>query len=440
MAGDLLEQANQILLKLQYNSKARRDDGSLPDGQSIGIAGQDAQRPGRGYLAGQYKQFPQPTATQASQQIQNAEQNLERYRKAYNVSQASCSSLDRWASALIDKYAAVKTRTYGAAGDDRGNTSALRDAQRSSELQLAANVKLYPNIGLAALQANQAPYLRLWLVMRLQDPMGAGNCDLAALRAFLSRKSCKLAGLGWENVRKLLRKGNGRYWQLETRNGKLNCTGQAFIKGNAKVAALLGVKRLTNKPVTIPISSLRSIGRFKAALYDAWHSGRQKSKPISRQVQRQLTGIPERTQRHYCREADIKRQANIAIGNRYNQESAQDAAWQHQGAFEFYDHLGYQGKRQSAYNAWHLPVSHTGTLSQAAYGSQRKINRYLVDLAVKGNAQSVAGERLENVDKVFFDDAKQAGKAYNGWLDAYWPEQNKNGKPLTFWRVLPGVK
>lgn len=380
--------------------------------------------------------------------LEEANRILYERRQAENQPAAgrggNCLALDSWASNLLSKLTAVDPPSPSAAVPPCDVTLSLpSDAQLSSAKQLAKTIKLYPGIGLAAMQENEAPFLRLWLVMRIFDPMGAGKCDLPALKAFLSGKSSKLAGLGWENVRKLLRKGNGRYWHLETRNGKPHYQGFALITGHAKTAALLGVKWLTGKPVEIPISNLRTIGTLKAALYNAWHSGRHKPKPVSRQRQRQLTGIPERTQRHYCKVAGIKRQVNIAIGDRYNQESAQQAAWQHPGAFEFYDYQGRQGKPQSAYTAWHLPTSHEGTLTQAAYGSQRKINRYLVDLAEKGRSESeIAGERLEKVDKVFFDDAKQAGHVYNKRprLDAYWPERHKSGERLTFWRVLPGVK
>lgn len=76
--------------------------------------------------------------------------------------------------------------------------------------------------------------------------------------------------------------------------------------------------RLRGRPVILPLTAVAdSIGMFKANLYAASHSGRKSNNPISRDKQAALTGVPERTQRHYCAVAGVDRQENIALGQPY---------------------------------------------------------------------------------------------------------------------------
>lgn len=124
-------------------------------------------------------------------------------------------------------------------------------------------------------------------------------------------------------------------------------------------------------PVLLPIKIItKRIGEFKAHLYAAWHSGRKRNNPISREVQGTLTGIPERTQRHYCRVARIGRQTNIAIGSRYTSEDVENQAWQQgKAVFKFTDYQGKQGRKGATYIAWHLPNNYTGPHQQTTTGS-----------------------------------------------------------------------
>jgi hypothetical protein len=166
----------------------------------------------------------------------------------------------------------------------------------------------------------------------------------------LTGKEAKLWLFCWRRLRQVLGQGHNQFWQWDKVQGRI------WLYGAARVAAYLDVERLSGKPVALPVKTVTAgIGDFKAHLYGAWHSGRKTNNPISREVQESITSIPERTQRHYCKVAGIRRQTNIAIGNKKNPDELEKQAWQRgRATFEFVDHQGRQGRKGTTYIAWHL--------------------------------------------------------------------------------------
>ena len=277
-------------------------------------------------------------------------------------------------------------------------------------------IKHYPSIGIAALKEEKASIYRVWLMCRYLDGDGRGWLPVQDVREQLTGKGSKLRLFCWRRLRQILDQGHGQFWEWDKSNNRL------WLFGAARVAAHLDVEKLVGKPVALPIKSVtKSIGDFKAHLYGAWHSGRKTNNPISREVQQSITGIPERTQRYYCKVAGIHRQANIAIGNRKNPKEVEKQAWQRgRATFEFVDHQGRQGRKGTTYIAWHLPNSYTGPHQQSPTGRMRKINRKLNVLVTKG-AQGNGGETVE---KMYHAHGKEAGRALNQGegSEAYWPK------------------
>ena len=275
-------------------------------------------------------------------------------------------------------------------------------------------VKHYPSIGIAALRNEQAAIYRVWLMCRYLDVQGRGWLPVQDVRKQLTGKESKLRLFSWRRLGQILGQGHGRFWDWDKAEKRV------WLYGAAKTAANLEISRLVGKPVALPVKTITAgIGDFKAHLYGAWHSGRKTNNPISRQVQQSITSIPERTQRHYCEVAGIRRQANIAIGNKTNPEEAEKQAWRRgRATFEFVDHQGRQGRKGTAYIAWHLPNSYTGPHQQSPKGRMRKINRKLADLVTKG-AQGNGGETVE---KLYFANGKEAGRA-----------SNRGNKKETYW-------
>jgi len=276
-------------------------------------------------------------------------------------------------------------------------------------------IKHYPSIGIGALKEEQASIYRVWLMCRYLDGGGRGWLHVQDVREQLTGKESKLRLFCWRRLRQVLGQGHSRFWKWDKAQNRL------WLFGAARVAAHLDVEKLVGKPVSLPVKSVtKSIGDFKAHLYGAWHSGRKTNNPISREVQQSITSIPERTQRHYCEVAGIRRQTNIAIGNKKNPEEVEKQAWRQGNAtFEFVDHHGRQGCKGTSYIAWHLPNSYSGPHQQSPKGRMRKINQKLAVLVTKG-AQGNGGETVE---KLYFTNGKEAGRAFNGCGEygTYWP-------------------
>jgi hypothetical protein len=159
-------------------------------------------------------------------------------------------------------------------------------------------IKHYPSLGIASLREEQAAIYRVWLMCRYLDVDGRGWLPVQDLREQLTGKESKLRLFCWRRLRQVLGQGHGRFWQWDKVQERL------WLYVASRIAVHLDVERLSGKPVAIPVKSVtQSIGDFKAHLYGAWHSGRKTNNPISREVQRSITSIPERTQRHYCKVA-----------------------------------------------------------------------------------------------------------------------------------------
>lgn len=299
-----------------------------------------------------------------------------------------------------------------------------------------AHVKHYPALGLAALDQEEARLYRAWLLFRFLDEAGRGWLSVTEVRAALTEEGSPSYLCTWRNLRDILNEGEGAYWTTE-RSSAGWFTGRIWLRSAAKAAAYLRVERLEGRPVALEMDTLTGeIGDVRAHLWASQHSGRRRPAPVARSTERELTGIPERTQRHYCERAGVERRQNIAVGEQHDQATHQERAWHHgNGTFVFTDYQGKQGRQGQRYVAWHLPSTHFGPHQQLPKGRQRKINQALADL-VNNGAQGNGGR---DVDRLFHADGKEAGKAYNrqgGEFDAYWP-QKTGTRPFTLWHVLP---
>ena len=289
-------------------------------------------------------------------------------------------------------------------------------------------VRHYPSIGVGALKTEQASFYRVWLMCRYLDEPGRGWLLIQDVREQLTDNESSLRLFGWRRLRQVLGRGHGRFWKWDKGNGRV------WLFGAARVAANLEVIRLTGKPVLLPVTAVIKIGAFKAHLYAAWHSGRKATNPISRQVQKSITGITERTQRHYCCVAKIRRQANIAIGRKSTPEEVEKQSW-HRGRaiFQFTDHQGQHGCKGCKYVAWHLPNSYIGPHQQTANGRIRKINQKLSDLVKIGTQ----GNEQKEVEKLYHANGSKATQALNRCvnIDIYW-SSNVESSSCQNWYVL----
>lgn len=308
-------------------------------------------------------------------------------------------------------------------------------------------VKLYPGIGLGMLRQELAAPGRLWLMLRYLDRAGGGTLRIDIIEQQLTQKTSTSKGsplylCGKRQLRNLLRDGEGIYWT----RGK-ECI---WLRSAAKVACALGVEGLSGRPVALPVSALLDgMGTFRAHLYAAFHSGRMKdtprgsqAMPIARETMTELSGVGRVSQRAYEKRASVKVQANFAVGDVATKENLENRAWeQGQALFELKDYRGRQGKKGKTYLAWQLPNTYVGQHQQRPKGRQKRINRELKDLVMKGMPGNV-GETSEprQPEKVYYPTGKLAAKAYGRDPDRelYWRRHRTGNDRFAVWYQMEG--
>ena len=336
----------------------------------------------------------------------------------------------------------------------RSDHTASANSEPASDSEKGARpptgVKLYPDIGLGMLRDSQAATGRIWLLLRYLDKDGRGWICIDEARNRLTKKNSTYRVCGWRQLRNLLHQGQGIFWYRDKE--------RIWLRSAAKVAAALNVERLTGRPVSISISALSDgIGKVRAHLYASFHSGRVKvsqqkmpSMPIARETLEAITGAGRRSQRAYEQQTGLKAQQNFAIGERTDLERRQKCAWRHGTAlFELKDYRGQQGKQGRTYLAWQLPNTYGSIHEPQPKGRQKRINRELADLFMKG----MTGNGEEGVErhsssgqqkfvKHYYANGALAAKAYNRnpGQDKYWWRENTVSNRLGAWHVLPALE
>jgi hypothetical protein len=278
---------------------------------------------------------------------------------------------------------------------------------------------------------------RLWLLLRLLDRAGEGRLRIVVVEEAITNPDSPHRLCGQRQLRNLLKAGEGLFW---TRDREW-----LWLRSAAKVAYGLGATRLTGRPVALPLSVLLGgIGDFRAQLYAAFHSGRGKphgraqTMPIARQTLRDLSGVGRVSQRAYERRAGVKAQTNYAVGETAVPHQQEKRAGQHGTAlFTLKDSDGQQGQPGQSYLAWQLPNSYDGRQQQRPKGRQRRINRELKDLVMKGMPGNVEeGVMATRYGRVFYANGKLAAQAYgrDPHGDRYWPTTRRGSSQL--WHCL----
>lgn len=275
---------------------------------------------------------------------------------------------------------------------------------------LAPTIRLYPTLGMALLHEKQTAAGRVWLLLRHIDSDGRGCIDESAARHALTTDDVTLRICGPRQLRNLLERGEGLFW--ERRDGRV------WLRSTAKVAAALGVTRLTGRPVAVRVDKLTgTIGQARAQLYAAFHSGRQTDDlltgekrprgPIARSTLTELSAACPNSQRAYERRAGIRVRRGFAVGPPATSTDQHEQAWRRGRALFLYrDQRGRYGRPGRAYHAWQLPNEYTGPHESLSRGRQKRLNRALGDLLLNGMTGN--GERPP---RRFYGSAKAAALA-----------------------------
>ena len=270
------------------------------------------------------KQAPQNHLLQQAQVALSQRRELEGVRVNHG---SPCPSSD-WLAALKEEYLNL--------GNSLPPTEPV--LTRPSD-----TVPAYPSLLIAMLKENLAPAGRIYLLLRHLDPQGRGWLSVDRARDQLTTKSSQLRVCGWRRLRQILHQGEGIFWQRDPQD-------RLWLHAPHRIGQKLGVERLQGTRINLPVKCLLGgIQAVRAHFYAAYHSGRRKPAPFSRERLKDITGLPDRTQRAYDHIAQVKRERNIAIGPRYTKETAETQAWlRGRGLFRFVDSQGRQGRRTAS--------------------------------------------------------------------------------------------
>ncbi|MEM7114878.1 MAG: hypothetical protein AAF614_20750 [Chloroflexota bacterium] len=304
--------------------------------------------------------------------------------------------------------------------DDAKVYSRLRGNDRIEDVHSGVHIRLYPSLALGMLREKQVAAGRVWLLLRHLDMAGRGWHTLESVRVLLTIEEAPHRLCGWRQLRKLLGRGDGIFW--ERRNGHL------WLRNTAKVAATLGVEKLNGRSVALPLNTLlQPIGHIRAHFYASFHSSRSHDKrgaaPISRETLAKLSNTNRQTQRLYEAKIGIRPQQHFALGRATNPAAQEETLWQKgKAAFIFTDHQGQHGAALQKYAAWQLPNSYTGPHQRLNKGRQKQLNRRLADLrnlGIAGNGNCQERERLSFGLRRYVLNSYLAAKAKSD--EAYWP-------------------
>ncbi len=283
-------------------------------------------------------------------------------------------------------------------------------------------LKVYPGLAAQALKRDVEQGLGLWSLARALDTTGSGRVSAETLQQVATELD--LAGSRDGKFKRALAQAKEFDLLSVTVRRRRGVTTEVIeIRSAERAARSLGADSLGARPVLVPTAKLSKVGAWRAELWAAHLAGfAKRSTPISQATLRDLTGVPDRTQREYNRTADVEVTYNIAVSqlDGRDPEAVMTAMMQHSGVFTVKDQATGQTRV-----AWPLPANYRVDLDRLPRGRMRKINRALKN----GLVSDAAGHRAEHV---FFsgDKAQQAAvKSANREFNDLYYEQQRMGQP-----------
>lgn len=300
-------------------------------------------------------------------------------------------------------------------------------ASRDAESTLAAapappslhsdSLIVYNEVLVAILKAKEVAIARVWFVARALDPQGCGHVSVADLYEAFPKLSPR-------RVRQILSQGEEKYWTV--------AGSTVYLKSQEKIADRLGLGRVRRQALAVPVARMaQSVKAAKAVCWNAVHCGRKPDRPISRKTLGSFGVRDPRTQRSLERIEGVTAQQQFAVIGPANEYEYRQAEENGEPVFILKDSKGHLGQRGRVYLARHLPNVYTGTLKAVAHG-KKWFNRRLQKLHEKGPGATVRPA----VERVFFADGKQAGRAWDKQpvQDTYWPARRRR-QPRAWWTM-----
>jgi hypothetical protein len=183
--------------------------------------------------------------------------------------------------------------------------------------------------------ALDGPY-RLYKILQVLDWEGRGWLANSFVETALTSKESRHYIYGRRQLKNMLMRGEGLFWQRAKSKGELRIR----LVARAKLASHLLNGRLRGREVIFPLQHILGNGRGRqaavnAALYTAVHAGQienqGKSGPISRARLRDVSGCSNYRQRRYEKRMGIIAASHIHILGRHSEYKLQREQLQHAG-------------------------------------------------------------------------------------------------------------
>ena len=166
---------------------------------------------------------------------------------------------------------------------------------------MSQGVRLFPQLAHAALTRKEPGLLATWAVLRASDATGSGRLDYeAAVAAVIAGR-----GVFRHRALQLLRKGDPQYW---SRSGDF-----VWIRSAKKLAGILGVEHVSTERLLDPDTLRGSAASLRAVFYAMVHATDEDGSPLTRRKIREITSVPESTQRRYDRWGHVELVSEVHV-------------------------------------------------------------------------------------------------------------------------------
>ena len=287
-----------------------------------------------------------------------------------------------------------------------------------------ARVKVYPDILLHAARKKNGGAGRLWFLAKYFNAGGCGSIPNKAFRQYVINDLKVKRGTYDVWLARALHIG---IIQRQDKNLKL--------AGYAAAAVIVGCDHI-GRGEYLPLEKFIKKG-WLGYVWTTWiKSHKLEDRPISRRTMRELSGIPERSQRLYDKQAGTKIQAN------YAKDTTRPGS---QGMIEYINEFEQDKIKSKAFLnsgeiTWRLPNSYkTKHIEEAPKGRLRRINNQLQDLLNNGGRDPKSGNYVRRYcesDKQVKRSQKNIRKLGNKDIevpDFIYQLSDKKG----FWHAIP---
>jgi hypothetical protein len=188
-----------------------------------------------------------------------------------------------------------------------GRPGATRDSDSrrdcypvNDDLTSIPAIRLFPQLAHAALKRNEHGLFATWAVLRA-NAAGSGRLDWdRAVATVVSGRA-----VSRHRALEILRQGDPQYWR--------GANGSVWIVSAKALAAAFDVGRVGTERLVDPEVLRGSPATLRAAFYSMVYATDENGSPLTRRKTREITGVPESTQRRYDGWGHVERVSEVHV-------------------------------------------------------------------------------------------------------------------------------